>query len=56
MEKIFVKQLGTCLENNAENKELLTKLGLINDTKDIKKPIKHDSVDFVRVGRPKRRK
>lgn len=56
MEKIFVKQLGTCLENNAENKELLTKLGLINDTKDIKRPIERASVDIVRVGKPKRSK
>jgi hypothetical protein len=37
MDRIFVKQLGTCLLDNEENKELLIKLGLKkDDTQDIK--------------------
>lgn len=57
MEKIFVKQLGTCLENNEENRPLLIKLGLVKDDfKNIERPSKQDSVDIVRVGKSKRRK
>jgi len=52
MEKIYVKILGTCLENNEANKEVLTKLGYIkDDIKNNKKPSKHNSVDIVRVGK-----
>lgn len=52
MEKIFVKKLGTCIENNEANRPLLIKLGYIktaNDVKNNKKPSKHANIDIVRT-------
>lgn len=52
MGKIFVKQLGTCLLDNEENKELLIKLGLKkDDTKDTKRPSQHADIDIKRVSK-----
>jgi hypothetical protein len=57
MGKIFVKQLGTCLIDNEENKELLTSLGLKdNDTKNFKEPNKLASVNIKRVGKSRKSK
>lgn len=53
MDKIYISKLKTTVLNNEENRELLTKYGLINDVENNQGATKHARVNVVRVGKRK---
>tara|TARA_R110000868_G_scaffold279203_1_gene539269 strand:- start:16880 stop:17047 length:168 start_codon:yes stop_codon:yes gene_type:complete len=55
MEYHFIKGFGT-IPNTPENKEILIRFGKIKDDTIKQEPIESDSVDVIRVIKPKRSK